>query len=604
MFRYVAMTWDAADRSACSAAADMTNVFAQCQGWNSVLARPGLQVFVAGARVDIDQTYALAEGRGLILGHLFGHDAWLIKADHFSTRSGESAEIVRTEGRHLVDRYWGRYIAFIEGRNAGLRVLRDPTGALPCFLIRHRDVDITFSWLEDLLERLPSLPTPPVDRASLAAHIALGELTGRRTTLEGVSQVMPGEIVALSGGALAAQPLWSPSARARAEPIDDVESACRTLRWTVQRCVQSWAQVYPAIVLRLSGGLDSSILASCLAAGQTQTPVTCLNYHSAGADSDERYYARLAAQRASRELVELERSDDFRLEQVLDLALTPRIFSYAGRFNSRTDAEVARMTGSPALFTGAGGDQLFFEFQRWWPGADYLRRQGIDRGLSGALLNAARLGRVSLWHVVRQAVAEVLRRDLPAPLFDRPWSLATESVWATREDPRRFEHPSAADAVSLPIGKLMQVRQLLHVAGYYDPWQRAAAPELVHPLLSQPLMELCLRIPTYVLTQGGRARGLARQAFLGDLPPEIVRRRSKGGLQEILHAILARNLGFVRELLLDGELARNGLIDRRRTELALSSHPGAGSVRPGEIHMFVAVEAWLRRRSALQSLRG
>ncbi|MBE0547905.1 MAG: hypothetical protein IH627_09685 [Rubrivivax sp.] len=143
----------------------------------------------------------------------------------------------------------------------------------------------------------------------------------------------------------------------------------------------------------------------------------------------------------------------------------------------------------------------------------------------------------------------------------------------------------------------MQVQQVTHFGGYYDPYQRHAAPELVNPLLSQPLIELVLRIPTYVLTLGGRGRGLARRAFAQDLPPEIVSRRSKGGLQEQITTILARNLAFARQVLLDGELVRRGLIDRSRLERALSGGPGAVG-RAGEIHMYIGVEAWLQRWSA------
>jgi asparagine synthase (glutamine-hydrolysing) len=603
MFRYVALSWDTRSASATSTASSLLNEIRGDTGLRQAFDGPGLQLLTAGEQGGINEVLPLADGRGVILGKVFDRDARAIPADHFALRPDESAAAVHSAGRLLVEKYWGRYVAFIASRHRGWRVLRDARGGLPCFRVQHHGVDIVFSWLEGILRSLISLPLPGIAWDCVAAHLAFGSLNGRPTALEGITQVLPGEAVPVGGDEAVSQLLWTPTACAGAEPIDDVPAACDALRGTVRRCVQAWAGTYPALVLRLSGGLDSSILASCLAADQIPVPVTCLNYHSPGADSDERAYARLAAQRAGRELVELRRTEDFTLEQILDLALTPGPVSYTGRFVTRMDMEVARLAGAPAMFTGAGGDQLFFEFQRWWPAADYLRMRGIDAGLPAALMNAARLGKVSLWRALRNAAADRLRKRMPPPPIDRPWSLATESVWATLSEPARYAHPAASDPAGLPIGKLMQVLQLLQVGAYYDPWHPETAPETVHPLLSQPLVELCLRIPTYLLTLHGRARGLAREAFAADLPVEIVNRRSKGGLQEVIQTILDRNLGLARQLVLEGQLASRGLIDRQRAEVALSAAAGPGSVKPGEIHLYIAVEAWLRRHASLQADR-
>ncbi len=139
----------------------------------------------------------------------------------------------------------------------------------------------------------------------------------------------------------------------------------------------------------------------------------------------------------------------------------------------------------------------------------------------------------------------------------------------------------------------MNHAQLLLVpVGYYDPFERDAAAELVNPLHSQPLVELCLRLPTYVLTHGGRARGLARRAFAAHLPPEIRTRRSKGGMEEHLKAVLLRNLDFARATLLEGELARRGLLDRRRVEAALSLQPTTVETHIGEVHRLIGIEVW------------
>jgi asparagine synthase (glutamine-hydrolysing) len=88
-----------------------------------------------------------------------------------------------------------------------------------------------------------------------------------------------------------------------------------------------------------------------------------------------------------------------------------------------------------------------------------------------------------------------------------------------------------------------------------------------HPLLSQPLMEVCLQIPTYLLVRGGRERGLARQAFADRLPPQIVRRRDKGSIVSHATEMIRQSEEFLRELLLGGVLAGAGIVDRSDLEL-------------------------------------
>ncbi|HEY1092525.1 MAG TPA: asparagine synthase-related protein [Burkholderiaceae bacterium] len=286
----------------------------------------------------------------------------------------------------------------------------------------------------------------------------------------------------------------------------------------------------------------------------------------------------------------------FRIERVLQIARMPNPVAYVGGMNTATDARLASAHAASAMFTGAGGDALFYELPRWWPAADYLHDNGLDAGLPAAALDAARLGKLSVWRTLALAVRERMRPDLSArlprmqhPLLDRDWISA-------HADDQRYMHPALPEgALLLPIGKYMQTVALMHPVGYYDPFEQALAPELVYPLLSQPLVELCLRLPTYVLAHGGRGRALARSAFAADLPPQIANRRSKGGMEEHIKAVLDTNIDLVRDLLLEGELSRRGILDRRKVDELLSGRPTTLTCSPSQIHGLVAVEAWLSR---------
>ena len=592
MFRYLTLAWDASAPDQAAVAEGLGSQILRHGPWHPALRRAGLHVFTTGTGGS-NRSYPLG-AEGVVLGKVFRKiDFDGLASPEAAFTPKEATAILNSEGRSLVQHHWGRYVAFLHSTTCA-SVLRDPTGTLPCFVLKHAGVTIVFSWLEDVLAALPGVLRPAVNWAALEAHIRLGALSGRATCLEGIRQVLPGERVRLLDGH--GDVLWSAVEVASHGASPDPCDAMPVLRDTVRSCVRSWAGGYGQLLLRLSGGLDSSILLSCLTPQDSAAQITCLNYFSAGADSDERAQARLVATAFDRPLVERERTSTFRLDQVLAMARTVNPSNHIARMGaSRMDAEVAAAHRATALFTGGGGDQLFFEFHRWWPAADYLRQCGFDRGLPGALMAAARLGRVSVWHTLHMALRERLAPAVPRHDAGLHLSLLNPAAGLGPDALDRHVHPALLGLAALPLGKQEQVRQLMQPIGYYEPFEQAAAPELVNPLLSQPLVELCLQWPTYLLTHGGRGRGLVRAAFADVLPPQIAWRRSKGGMEEHIKGILLANIDFARDLLLNGQLVQRGLLDRTRLELALSARPSAQQSRLTELHTYIGIEAWLSR---------
>jgi asparagine synthase (glutamine-hydrolysing) len=71
-------------------------------------------------------------------------------------------------------------------------------------------------------------------------------------------------------------------------------------------------------------------------------------------------------------------------------------------------------------------------------------------------------------------------------------------------------------------------------------------------------------------------------------------------MEEHIKAILMRNLGFARSLLLDGALVRKGILDRGKLEEVLSGRPTTIASHMTELHTYLGIEAWLNRWSASQ----
>ncbi|MET0659940.1 MAG: asparagine synthase-related protein, partial [Steroidobacteraceae bacterium] len=337
--------------------------------------------------------------------------------------------------------------------------------------------------------------------------------------------------------------------------------------------------------------------------------ITCVNYHSPGAAGDERGFARLAARRAGYELLERERDEAISLEPLLHMprSAAPTLYRYYLE-NSRQEFALARECNASALFSGEGGDQLFYQARGAFGAGDYLLRHGILRGLGSELfrvaLDGALVDRVSIWRVLRDSVLQAFGRRW-APLHEAGVymeSMTAGAIDAVKRD-ARWMHPHFQTRARAPSGKLWHAYSLTSPAiDYYDPLGLPDAVERVAPLFSQPMLEVCLRIPVDVLTTGGWGRAIARRAFRHDLPHEIATRRGKGGPDVYVRNVLDRNLGFIREMLLEGQLIRQQWIDRPKLEAALSRDPTRAASGDMEIYDYLNVEAWLQRLETASAL--
>ena len=109
----------------------------------------------------------------------------------------------------------------------------------------------------------------------------------------GVEQVRRGECVELDP---AARPVirsrrfyWDPFAFLHAQhTIEDPGRAAESMRATVRSCTQALSGGHASLLHRLSGGLDSSIVAGCLGRPSTQPRITCYTYFNPHGRADER----------------------------------------------------------------------------------------------------------------------------------------------------------------------------------------------------------------------------------------------------------------------------------------------------------------------------
>jgi asparagine synthase (glutamine-hydrolysing) len=570
MYHFVALVWSADDPAARAEAAQLEQKVRRASvPWENLATTDGISVFALPPTDPSLRSYVLPAQAGVVLGKLFSADLGKENLDCIEQLDERATgEILRTGGRHLVRNFWGGYVALLADSQARCGyALRDCSGKIPCYYRRFRNVTIVFA---DILDLAPlELPALTVNWEYLAAFIYSSQAQVHACAFNEVHEILAGECLRVQGHSVSQAALWDPRTICRQRRIDRYEAAVAELREVTQKCIDAWAPSYDPMLLGLSGGFDSAVVLGSLSHSPARQGITCFNQYTAAPLEDEREYARAAAVRAGVRLLEVpmhSAADRFD-SRLLSAPQTckPAVTALFRLLEINLVNRIADEAGARTLWTGQGGDHIFLQTADIWSAADYLETRGLGPGFITAVRDAAVLSRQPYWFVLRSAFS---RRRGARPALS---SLAQEACFvaptALPGDVDEYvSHPWVADAGDLPRGKQMQIRFLSQVVNRHRPIARLERAPQHHPLLSQPLMEVCLQIPTYHLLRGGRERGLAREAFADRVPAQILRRRDKGSTVSHATEMLRQSEPFVRELLLDGVLAGAGVIVRKELE--------------------------------------
>lgn len=605
MFRYIGFSWNPADESAAHEVTRLEQILSERRGpWVAAFSAPGLSLHCADLRPPSLSYHPIGSHSGVLVGTLFkrGESTSSVEAHRTLGSASEESTVLRTGPSHLTKHYWGRYVAFLYDSAAHrLSVLRDPTGALPCFRTRRRGVTLFFSNATDCaaLGMLPS----SIDLHYLRAYVGCQSVQSHSTGICGVSEVLAGEAITLDDTRIVREELcWRPSDFAMGATIDDFSLAVRELRQMTEACVWAWASCHSDIVHLLSGGLDSSIVLHCLRTAPSQPTITGLNYSIRDdVDSDERRFARLAARASGVGLIEVQHDPhQTHLPDILRVSRAVKPWPYLYYVtHSPAEARLARETRATAIFQAAGGDQVFFQGPLRFAAVDHAYCHGLRRDLFRIAGQLARAQGLSIWSVLRVALRDGWIRPSWTPGHEIGRcnsSLVTQDVLAEGREREDIVHPWLHHLDRLPPGKRWHIYTMLIAHQFYDPLAPEAASEPILPLASQPLMELCLRIPTPLLLNRGVDRAVARAAFANVLPGEIIRRRTKGIIDGYLARLFHDHRAFLQDMLLDGFLVQERLLDRAKVEAVLShekTSPGASAIELLTPHL--STEVWARQ---------
>jgi len=493
-------------------------------------------------------TLSLADGEVLI-GCLFTQDG--ITVDD-SSRFPQHSNQAQTR-KHILETYWGSYLIIQSGAQ-DLTVTRAPSAAgnLPC--IYSINGGYGFMTSDISLAVRAHLYRKQIDWNYIVHRLKYPGIKTQRCGLVDLVELLPGCSLSVSGTEISTRQAWSPWDFVVPERrYRNLRDAADQIRHAVSSAVRAWTDTDQSILLELSGGLDSSIVAACLR--DSHARIICCNLVTSVPGVDERHYANLMARQLDVELhTELLDLDKARF----DFAPSPdSVAPGMGALQYAIDGimeSAAERHGSDAYYSGGGGDSVFCYLRTAAPAADAFRANGF-RAAMATSRDLAHLHQCTFWKAGRLTIAK-LRRPPTSPYHEDATFIAPSAA-----DIRPEAHPwFSAPKNALP-GDRERIFDLAGNQLFQGQAARGTRHPLRFPLLSQPVMEACLRAPSWMWISEGKNRALARAAFSDALPPDIVNRQSKATYMSYLGAVYERNKHQISDFLLSGRLTSQGLLD-------------------------------------------
>jgi len=539
-----------------------------------------------GVRAFVSPGYGIRLGgdRGVILGTLFDRHG---PPEPIGEMKMDQQKLISARGeRALLENYWGSYCSLLSD-GTDFNVMRDPSGGLPAYHSGAAGSCVIGSDPEIIAAT--GLWKPAVSWEDLAIHLYTRGLPGPVTPLKGLAELLPGTACNICDASMSVKELWSPWDYTPLGFVSDISDQAEILQRTIQNVVSSWSSKYPSILIGVSGGLDSSIVAASIPARRTE--VVGVTLVTDDPDGDERLFTRYLGREIGLEILEIQ-------YDLADIDLATSCVAHLARPIGRSHAlaydraihRVARERRIEAFFSGNGGANIFYYTQSANPVADRLLVGGIG---IGALRTGRDVCRLTGCTPVEAAAATIRSIHERGKGYQwRPDSRFLHADLVARLATKPVKHPWLSDGRARLPGKAAHIAAILRIQSGLEGYDRRH-PAMINPLMSQPVLETCLAVPSWAWVEGGRDRALARRAFSRILPNRIFERRSKGGPDGFANQIITLHRAEILERLTSGHLARQKIIDCDEIVSALSNDQPTMGADQARLLSLIDTEAWV-----------
>ncbi len=500
-----------------------------------------------------------------------------------------------------------------------LRLVRDRMGKKPLYVALVRGALLFASELK-AFRAFPGFD-PEVDTRALAAMLRQGWVPDDQCIWKNVFKLPPGTMLTVGAGDLdvaspeallhRARPWWSLAEVAEAgqqAPFGLSAPELETeLDQLLRTAVRERMVADVPLGAFLSGGIDSSLVASLMQA-QSARAVRTFTIGFDDAQYDEAADAAGIARHLGTEHTEFRITAADARAVIPDL---PRIwdepFADESQIPTLLVSRLARQHVTVAL-TGDGGDEGFGGYSRHVMSGRIAPVFGLPPALRRAAAAGLQMLSADRWDAMLRTVRlpAAARHTLNGGNLQKLASVLGAAD--ERELYQRFTTfsgtslapgPTAADAVpALPdlAGRLMYRDMARYLPGdilvKLDRASMAVSLETRCPLLDHRVIEFAWRLPTAMKLRGSKGKLLLRQV-LGRYVPRELTDRPKHGFNVPIGAWLKGPLrDWAGDLLAEGRLRREGLMDPMRVQARWREHLD-GHDRSGELWAVLMVQAWL-----------
>lgn len=460
----------------------------------------------------------------------------------------------------ICKRIWGRYVGIsVQEITNQITLVRDPIGLSSLFYCIHKGTLLFATELALLYDIFSEKPSINYDY--FIEHIINQNQATSQTPFMGIEELLPGMVLSIDTSLQKKKRyLWEDMCN-NPTYITDKEEFEHTLLDTMKQCTAAWTEGTPGICVELSGGADSSgimfLLRETLPADKKLIAVNFID--SKTPSSNEHRYAQDVANRCKAPLYFIDWHGTSLLDPLPsswrpDRPSTLHLFSS----NSQQISKLALENGCTQIMNGQGGDHVFMA-----PAPlNALEDRWIEKGVRGSfstLNELSNMYRMPWWSLIYQSMKSVAR-------YYRGLS---------KKDPEdtsflAYPHTQSAHSRGFYLNPFIsscypahasRIKSLFHGVAYAERNQRLPAVLTTHPLLSQPLIELALKIPTYQSFHDGYDRIFFRKAISKLTQSSALWRRIKGQTTGSMIKACAHAADEIELLIMNGPLAQQGIIN-------------------------------------------
>ena len=201
---------------------------------------------------------------------------------------------------------------------------------------------------------------------SIIDYLAYSYVPAPRTIFEGISKLNPGEEIILSGDQLQKNIYWRCSTNNELEV--DSDEASKMLDDLLKDSIKLQMISDVPLGVFLSGGVDSSAIASYAAEASGNIPLETFTIDFEGKEGEDTIYAAKISSllKTNHNVISVSAEDQFNcLDELIHLMDEP--MSDSAMVPTYMLSKAARKKGMKVLLSGAGGDEIFGGYARHFP---------------------------------------------------------------------------------------------------------------------------------------------------------------------------------------------------------------------------------------------